>query len=299
MAAHPGEPLTHDAALHLADQAAATLSLASPGRRLLGPVGANASVLLPKEGLVLRITARRNAERVRRELDVAAWLNTAGVPAVRPARLAPLEIERHLVSVWHEVAEPSMATSAELGTALRHLHTAPPPENLVLPRLEPLRGVEHYLHTATGICDDSRASLRTRLGELRRAYLDLEPELAPGPVHGDAHRKNFARTPGGEVVAMDLERVSTGLREWDLVVAAVYHDLGWYTPDEYAAFADAYGHDVRTWEGYAPLADIRRLRMTAWLAARTGREPRLIAEAEHRIATLRTRPHRFDWTPGV
>ncbi|MDS1269272.1 phosphotransferase [Lipingzhangella sp. LS1_29] len=208
MAAPTSEPLTQEAALHTATQAGTALGLAVAGRRVLGPVGANASVPLPKEGLVLRITARHSADRVRRELDVAGWLDTAGVPAVRPARSAPLEIGGLLVSVWHQVAEPRMATSAELSAALRRLHATPPPQDIVLPQLEPLRGVDHYLHTATGISGDARSYLHTRLHELRRAYQDLQPGLAPGPVHGDAYRRNFARTPDGEIVAMDLERVS-------------------------------------------------------------------------------------------
>lgn len=291
--------LTHEAALRIAAQTGAALDLAVAQRRVLGPVGANASVLLPQESLVLRITDPGNGERVHYELNVALWLNAAKMPAVRPARPQPVGIDGWLVSLWHEVVDPRMADSAELGSALRRLHSVPRPAQLGLPPLEPLRGVEHYLQTATGISPRSREYLYSRLEELRAAFKHLEPALPAGPVHGDAHRKNFAHTPGGEIVAMDLERVSTGLREWDLVVAAVYHDLGWYTPGEYAAFARAYGYDVRAWEGYETLADIRRLRMAAWLSSRTGREPRLVHESEHRIATLRARPHHFEWTPGV
>ncbi|WP_052810101.1 phosphotransferase enzyme family protein [Streptomonospora alba] len=292
-------PLTQEAALDVASQAGAELGLVAAERRVLGPVGANASVLLPNEALVLRITAKANAERMRQELDVAAWLNDSGVPAVRPARPVPMGVAGRLVSVWHEVPDPRMADSAELGRALRRLHSVHSPDEVHLPILEPLRGAEHYLEAATGISAESRAYLHSRLEQLRQAFRSVEPALPLGPVHGDAHRKNFASTPGGEVVAMDLERVSTGPREWDLVVAAVYNELGWYTDSEYTAFACAYGYDVRDWEGYDTLADIRRLRMTAWLSSRTGREPRLVPEAEHRIATLRSRPHRFDWTPGV
>lgn len=291
--------LTQDTALQIAGQAAATLRLTAADCRVLGPVGANASVLLPKERLVLRMTSTGNARRVRQELNVAAWLKRAGISAVRPAHPTPIEVAGWLVSTWHEVTEPRMATSAELGEALRRLHSVASPNQVNLPPLEPLNGVEHYLQTATGIANESRAYLHTRLVELRHAFQKLEPALPSGPVHGDAHRKNFVHTPSGEIVAMDLERVSTGLREWDLVVAAVYHELGWYTASEYAAFTRAYGYDVRGWEGYAILAEIRRLRMTAWLSARTGREPRLILEAEHRITTLIDRPHHFGWTPGV
>lgn len=74
-------------------------------------------------------------------------------------------------------------------------------------------------------------------------------------------------------VLLDLERFSIGAREWDLVVAAVYRRVGWYTEAEYGEFIDAYGWDVRDWSGFEMLAAARELRMTAWLRAHRPRTP--------------------------
>ncbi|MGW9351467.1 hypothetical protein [Nocardiopsis flavescens] len=64
-------------------------------------------------------------------------------------------------------------------------------------------------------------------------------------------------------------------------------------------FVDAYGWDVRDWSGFETLAAVRELRMTAWLCARTGREPRLLPEARRRIASLQSRGAHKEWTPGT
>jgi hypothetical protein len=79
----------------------------------------------------------------------------------------------------------------------------------------------------------------------------------------------------------------------------VYRKLGWYDSSEYSAFVEAYGWDVTEWEGYPVLAAIRELAMTAWLAARTGREPRLVDEARRRIASLRDDATPRTWSPGI
>lgn len=55
---------------------------------------------------------------------------------------------------------------------------------------------------------------------------------------------------------------------------AVYQLVGWYDDAEDQAFADAYGWDVTQWAGLSTPAAVRRLRMTTWLAGRTGEPTR-------------------------
>lgn len=118
-------------------------------------------------------------------------------------------------------------------------------------------------------------------------------------MHGDAHRKNLQQSHGqGPAVLLDLERVSLGAREWDVVVPAVYRRVGWYTEAEYEQFVRAYGWDIRTWHGYEILAAARELRMVAWLSSRTSREPRLLPEARRRIESIRDASSHKRWTPG-
>ncbi|MEY9211561.1 hypothetical protein ABH917_001007 [Thermobifida halotolerans] len=267
--------------------------------RIMGPVGDNATLLLPREGVVLRVTPRVHLGRVRRELAIARWLLAESFPVVRPLVTQPLTVDGHVVTVWEAIPDPVIASPADLGALLRRLHELCPSEDLELPALDPFRGVEGYLNAAVGLSLDELRQLRHLHGRLRTAFQHLVFELPSGPVHGDAHRKNAIRGSDGRVVLLDLERFSTGPREWDLIVAAVYVRLGWYSPADYTDFVRAYGTDVREWVGFETLAAIRELRMTAWLCARTGREPHLLPEARKRIASLLTPSAPRHWTPGT
>jgi aminoglycoside phosphotransferase (APT) family kinase protein len=137
------------------------------------------------------------------------------------------------------------------------------------------------------------------LDGLRLEYARTSAGLPDCVIHGDANRKNAIRGSDGAAVLLDLERFSIGPREWDLVVPAVYQRLGWYDDSEYNAFVDAYGWDVRTWDGFHVFAALREFRMTAWLVSRLVREPRLTEEAARRIASLRAPDAPRSWTPGA
>ncbi|MBO2461539.1 aminoglycoside phosphotransferase family protein [Actinomadura sp. LCR2-06] len=269
---------------------------------LLGPVADNAVFRIPAARLVVRVASSVGAlPRVERELRVARWLASQGFSAVRPAEAVeqPVVDRERVITFWEEIEDPRQATPAEMGALLRRLHALPaPPAGLVEP-LEPFVRQRSHINSATGIDAEDRDFLRDVLVRLQAAYADLEFALPTAVIHGDPHRKNIVVGGDGIPVLLDLERFSLGPPEWDLTVPAVYRNVGWYDDAEYAAFTDAYGLDVTGWEGFTTLAAIRELRMTAWLAARTGREPRLIGEAQRRIASLRdpTAPRR--WTPGT
>ena len=171
--------------------------------------------------------------------------------------------------------------------------------NLPLPTLDPFDGMTGYLARSTGMMSEDRTFVTGLIDRLRGAYGRLRFELRPGVIHGDAHRKNALRGRNGRAVLLDLERLSAGPREWDLIVAAVYLRLGWYSEADYTGFVSAYGYDVRGWSGYETLAAVRELRMTLWLASRTGREPRLLPEVERRIGSLRDPAALRSWTPGT
>lgn len=295
----PSSPdLTANYALNLAARAAETLGCSSHGAAVLGPVGENATVLLPQERTVLRISAASQYDRARQELRLARWLSESGIPVTQPISSGdPLRCEGWVVTAWREITGLRPAPTEAIGTVLGQLHQLQEPE-FGLPALDPLDGVESYLH-ASDLPQGDLGFLQQTLMGLRQAWGRLEPALPVGPVHGDAHRKNIVQDSAGRPVVLDLERFSMGMREWDLVIAAVYERLGWFSPDEYARFVGAYGWDVREWEGFEVVAAVRELRMTAWLCARTRREPRLLPEARRRVASLRNPEGSRDWRPGV
>jgi aminoglycoside phosphotransferase len=268
---------------------------------LLGPIADNAVFRLPGR-LVARISAASTRDRAVNELRTGRWLAAQGVPAVQPVESIdePWSVAGHVVTIWHEVPDASMASTAELATLLRRLHTLPVPSDFQIPMLDPFVRLEEHLAEADGaLSAGDHRFMAERLNQLRRDHARVSAGLTACVIHGDANRKNAIRGSDGIAVLLDLERFSIGPREWDLVVPAVYQRLGWYTDAEYAAFVDAYGWDVRTWAGFPVFAALREFRMTAWLLSRLEREPRLEDEAARRVASLRDPEAPRSWTPGA
>jgi aminoglycoside phosphotransferase len=290
-----------DAAFEVVRAVAAKLDVDQAGIELLGPIADNAVFRLPGRTVVRIATAAAN-DRALREVRTGRWLAVQGVPAVRPLDSIeqPLMVNGHVVTLWHEVQDASMASTAELAELLRRLHTLPVPTDFDIPALDPFVRLDEHLAAAEPTLNPSdRSFLTERLGELQAEYAQVSSQLPVCVIHGDANRKNAIRGRDEHAVLLDLERFSTGPREWDLVVPAVYQRLGWYSDAEYDAFVNAYGWDVRTWDGFSTFAALREFRMTAWLLSRLTREPRLTDEANRRIASLRTPDAPRSWTPGT
>jgi aminoglycoside phosphotransferase len=277
------------------------LGVGETGIELLGPIADNAVFRLPGR-MVARISASSAYERASREVRTGRWLAEQGLPAVKPLESTelPWTVDGHVVTIWHEVPDAAMASTAELAGLLRQLHLLPIPTDLEIPALDPsVRLDEHLAVAGPALSADDRRFLGERLEQLRQEYARVSAGLPAVVIHGDANRKNAVRGSDGNAVLLDLERLSIGPREWDLVVPAVYQRLGWYTDPEYDAFVATYGWDVRTWPGFPAFAALRELRMTAWLVSRLPREPNLKPEANRRIASLRDPDAPRLWTPGT
>ncbi|MDT0573173.1 aminoglycoside phosphotransferase family protein [Streptomyces sp. DSM 3412] len=248
----------------------------------------------------LVVKVGRDAElldRARRELDVAAWLAEAGVPAVRAAEAKALLVEGHPVTVWHRLPDPVRpAGPRDLAELLRLVHALPTPP-FDLPRRELLGGVERWLRLAGDAIDPADAAyLRERRDGFAAAAAALTPHLPRGPIHGDALPRNVHIGPDGPVL-VDLETFSGDLREHDLVVMALSHDrYGLPTPD-YDAFTATYGWDVREWEGCSVLRGARETASCAWVAQHAPSNPAAAAEFERRVASLRDGDETVRWYP--
>ncbi|WP_433513780.1 phosphotransferase family protein [Nonomuraea sp. CA-143628] len=295
---------TEATAFHTLQAACDTTGLSWSGATRLGPVGDNGVYRLPDERIVARVAWGMAAlPTVERELRVAAWLAEQDLPAVRPSAAVPdqpLLCDDRVVTFWEEIPAPQQGLPADIGALLRRLHALPAPPEGLLPVFNPFERQDAHIRDAGGLDEQDRRFLLDLLEELQAAYAALPFAHSPRAIHGDPHRKNLVRGADGQTVMLDLERFAVGPLEWDLIVPAVYQLVGWYDDAEYEAFADAYGWDITQWAGFSTLATVRRLRMTTWLAGRTGREPRLIPEVRRRIATLRDRAaHHRPWTPGT
>ncbi|QYX76850.1 phosphotransferase enzyme family protein [Streptomyces akebiae] len=248
----------------------------------------------------LVVKVGRDAElldRARRELDVAAWLAEAGVPAVRAAEAKALLVEGHPVTVWHRLPDPVRpAGPRDVAELLRLVHALPTPP-FDLPRRELLGGVERWLRLAGDAIDPADAAyLRERRDGFAAAAAALTPHLPRGPIHGDALPRNVHIGPDGPVL-VDLETFSGDLREHDLVVMALSHDRYGLPTRDYDTFTATYGWDVREWEGCSVLRGARETASCAWVAQHAPSNPAAVAEFERRVASLRDGDETVRWYP--
>ncbi|MER8010053.1 aminoglycoside phosphotransferase family protein [Streptomyces sp. NPDC094149] len=248
----------------------------------------------------LVVKVGRDAElldRARRELAIALWLAEAGVPAVRAARPEPLLVEGHPVTVWQRMPDAVRpAEPRDLAELLRVVHALPAPA-FALPPRELLGGVERWLRLAGDAIDPADAAyLRERRDGFAAAAGALTPRLTPGPIHGDALPRNVHVGPDGPVL-VDLETFASDFREHDLVVMALSRDRYGLAAEAYDSFTEAYGWDVREWEGCSVLRGARETASCAWVAQHAPSNPKALAEFRRRVASLRDGDEGVRWYP--
>lgn len=270
---------------------------ASAGDAELLALGENA--VFAAGALVVKV-GRRDPElvaRAERELAVASWLASSGVPAVRAAEPKPRVVEGHPVTLWHRLPESVQPAGAQdLAELLRLVHALPAP-SFPLPRRELLSGVERWLRLAGDAIDPADAAyLRERRDGFAAAVGALTPHLPHGPIHGDALPRNVHVSPEGPVL-VDLETFAADFREHDLVVMALSRDRYGLAPEAYDAFTSAYGWDVREWAGCAVLRGTRETASCAWVAQHAPSNSAALAEFRRRVASLREGDPAVRWYP--
>lgn len=164
---------------------------------------------------------------------------------------------------------------------------------------DPFPEMRSRLARSNALDDPELSKLRALVSTCEREVRKLKYSLPSGVIHGDANVGNILRTDSGEIVLFDLEGVCAGPREWDLVITAVYRELGWHTVAEYRQFAEEYGFDVSTWEGYSVLADAQRLRMLCWLAGKAAdsADAGAAGELRRRVEALSHTGRPYRWQP--
>ncbi|MFD9128495.1 phosphotransferase enzyme family protein [Kitasatospora sp. NPDC059571] len=273
---------------------------APDGARLLA-LGENAVLDLGGPAVVAKVgRAPDLLPRAAREVAVADWLDGAGIPVVRPFLPGPVSADGHPVTFWHRLP-PAVrpARSADLAPLLRALHALPAPPSPPAPlgRRDLLAPVDRWLAAAAGHIDPADAAyLRARRETFVTAAAGLTPHLPPGIVHGDALPRNVHVGPDGPVL-LDLENVSDDLREHDLVVLALSQDRYGVPAEEYRAFTDGYGWDVRDWAGFAVLRGARETASAAWVAQHVPGSPAAAAEFRRRVDSLRNGRTSVRWYP--
>lgn len=252
--------------------------------------GANVIVRLRPSPVVAKVAASTPAVRadvaawLRRELDVAVFLDGAGIPVMAPSGAVPAIVHHgdgHVMSFWTYL-EPSgteRAGEAVIGSMLADLHAALRSYPGSLPVLAPLGDIPAFL-----------ARPQTQLGATDRAILGdaftrLTAALEAGSsrrqaLHGDAGAGNLMGV-GGRWVWHDFEDTCTGPVEWDLAATTASARL------DGSRVLAAYRHPVDPARLRA-CEQLRQLHLTVWYALYAERLPECRQRAAELMQTWRT-----------
>ncbi|MBB5912784.1 aminoglycoside phosphotransferase (APT) family kinase protein [Nocardia transvalensis] len=250
--------------------------------------------------IVARIGKPGSYAAAARELQLSQWLNRSGIPTVRAfAATQPVVVDDRPVTWWQLIPDHRASTPDELGAMLRALHALLPPTTFQLPAYNPFAGIEERVVQAKSIGEGDRSWLIGRCRALKKQYDGFPDSESTSVIHGDAWQGNLVVPASGVPTVLDLDKVSIGRREWDLIQIAVdYTDFERIGASEYSAFVMAYGgYDVTRWPGFRVVADIQELRWTAFALSVASGRVAAAAEAHHRIACLRGEfPRPWKWS---
>jgi hypothetical protein len=272
------------------------LGLDPSGARLLRNVN-NAVFRLASDPVVVRLVTLPSYVP-RAELAVAAATVFAehGVPAIRllPGIAQPVRAGEYVATVWQAVPPvgPSLG-GADLARLLRAVHSVPAPCR-GLPDWDPLTDFDNRLRHTTTMSPADHDFLLSHSAELAAGVERLQFALPTSVLHGDAHLGNVISGPDGPVLC-DFDSCSVGPPEWDLTPVAVA-DVRFGRPAEHQRdFTEAYGFDVRSWEGFEVLHGIRDLKLIAGVFPRADSSSVVLAEFDRRMASLRAGRRSEQW----
>ncbi|WP_435582094.1 phosphotransferase enzyme family protein [Amycolatopsis thermoflava] len=297
---HTAREFTPEATRSVLDAACRAADLDPRGASLMR-LGENALYRLASAPVVVRIARTMDYwSNVVKEVAVARWLADAGFPAAQLATPLdqPLEACGHPVTFWEFISgEVAMPEDVDLlGATLRELHELPPPRGFELPAVDILARIQPRVASAPVSADD-KALLLNRCDELRVAISELRFPFHECAIHGDAHIKNLMIVAGKPVI-LDFENFAWGHPEWDLSMTATeYVTAGWWSDEQYRRFSDAYGYDIRDWDGFPVLRATHEIKMTTWIMQNVNNSPEIRAEYEARMRTIRDGSVAEAWRP--
>ncbi|QNE18278.1 phosphotransferase [Kribbella qitaiheensis] len=268
----------------------------------------NAVYKLPDPKIVLRMAPIEKVDVVRRVAIVAARLAELRLPT---ARLAPefphaIETASWAATAWTYLPQPPgrRLEQVELARPLRALHSLRT-LGCALPEWDPIGRAESRLEAAASAQDEELHQLqvwsadqvgiafnelvdqlRVRGRELRAAATAAEWQLPISVIHGDAHAGNLLADVDGSALLGDLDSISIGPPEWDLVPAA--HGVARFGDPavQYDQFAAEYGFDLLSSPNWPLLRGIREFQLVTSVIAGLSGRPDVASQLAHRLRSL-------------
>ncbi|MGW0178375.1 phosphotransferase [Nocardia sp. NPDC003345] len=158
-----------------------------------------------------------------RDIDLARYLHTRGMPVAVPACDPPAGPHHHAgldISFWQYIPHERgrVPSTEELAPALAELHTVLRGYPGELPADGPFGDITRLvdlLDRQLLLTGTEASALRAETLELRARFAEFPTQ----PLHGDAHRGNVLATPNG-AVWIDFEDTWRGPVGWDLASLA-------------------------------------------------------------------------------
>ncbi|MFJ8477038.1 phosphotransferase family protein [Kitasatospora sp. NPDC094011] len=277
-------------------EAACTLVGLDPADAVMLRGHTNAVYLLPAAGVVAKIArAGTSLTGVRRTVQLVQWLTTHGFPTVE---LLPLEqpviVDGNAVTFWRHLPQPDHPVpAAYLADPLRTLHELPSPPFEVRP-VDTVGAIRRSIAETTALPQDDLALLEEHVAELDAALRQVRYALTPGVLQGDPQHRNALHHQGAAVLC-DWDAACFGQPELDLVTVEIHCRRFGYGSAHYREFADRYGFDVTSWEGFPVLSGLRELRMITTNAKRASVGSPTLEEVRRRVQGLRSGRDELSW----
>jgi hypothetical protein len=281
---------------HVLERACTTAELDSTDAVLLRG-HTNAVIRLTHDPVVVKIARRGSAlAEVKSTVQFVRWLMSRGFPTVSlyPVPQQPVIVDGHAVTFWTYLPQPDHPVAArQIADPLRALHSLPAPPFPVRP-LDNVAAIRASLAATDWLPHRLHRFLAGRVDRLEAALASVRYELPETILQGDPQHRN-ALHDGEQAVLCDWDTVSWGHPEWDLVTIEIHCRRFGHGDAHYRAFADEYGFDVTTWEGYPVLRDIRELRMVTTNARKAPQAPATLDEVIRRIHGLAEEDTTLEW----
>lgn len=289
-----------DWARTMLETACAEVGLSARGAKLVKFTN-NAVYILADAPITVRIAGSAAVrERVPTIIDVARWLASHDIPAVRLVERLPqpLPIHDSVVTFWHTVTTPAGSTPEpdgyDLGRLLRRYHALPGNE-IELPTWNPLISIRHRIAEQTVLTTADHRFLDDTCADLEHELSTLTFELQPGPIHGDSFIGNLITAPEGPVLC-DFDSASYGPREWDLTPIAVGKLRFDYPTDYHNQLAHEYGLDVTGLPCFHTLRRLRELQLVTSVLPVLETNRSLFEQWQHRFLSFKNGDANAKWT---
>lgn len=241
---------------------------------------------------------------------VTRWLVRLGFPATAPLELPSAAAQPIIVhddgrdiavTFWRYHAQPEPLPArgfAALGRMARQLHTIPGRPPAALPVYRPLTSLRIMLSTSPrGLDQNVRQWLTDRVECLLEKEATLQYPLGVGLIHADMYSGNMiydSSRPGRPWLLGDWDSVCLGPREIDLAPTAAAPRFG-LDDASVTTFANAYGYDIREWDGIGVLRQIRELSTLPALIRLADTDPDSATELDHRLDSLQRGDTTIHW----